>query len=83
MCMCVCVWLLTGPHRQTVLDLIPTRKKQVIEYTPTRCSGHDFFIVKPDNNPAMFSYAPGIGNLKYSCIASAFTKEASQGQLEC
>ena len=48
-----------------------------------RCSGHDFFIVKPDNNPAMFSYAPGIGNLKYSCIASAFTKEASQGQLEC
>lgn len=33
--------------------------------------------MKPDNTPAMFSYAPGVGpNLKYTSIASAFSKEA-------
>jgi len=47
-----------------------------------RTSGQDFFIIKPDKDPAMFSYAPGIGNLKFGCIASAFTKEAGQGQVE-
>lgn len=42
--------------------------------------GKDFFMVKPNSCPAMFSYTPGSGNLKWTSIASVFPKEVRSGQ---
>ena len=46
------------------------------------CSGADFYVVKPGNTVPLFSYTPGATNLKFSTIASAFTREAWDIQQE-
>ena len=40
------------------------------------CPGADFYVVKPGNTIPLFAYTPGVTNLKFSTIASAFTREA-------
>lgn len=36
----------------------------------------DFYVVKPDKTVPIFSWTPGIGNMKFSTAASVFTAEA-------
>ena len=37
--------------------------------------GDDYFIIKPSKNVPVFSYAPTLANLKFSTMASIFTRE--------
>ena len=37
---------------------------------------HDFYVVKPEKIVPIFSYTPGLGNIKFSTAASAFTAQA-------
>jgi len=43
---------------------------------PIWLTGHDFYIVKPDKTVPIFSYTPGLANMKFSSAASAFSSQA-------
>lgn len=51
-------------------------KHYSIPYDPSSfCTGTDFFEVKPGNTVPVFSYTPGVSGLKFSTIASAFSRQ--------
>ena len=39
-------------------------------------SDHDYYMVKPEKTVPIFSYTPGLGNVKFSTAASAFSAQA-------
>ena len=36
----------------------------------------DYFVVTPEKSVPIFSYTPGLGNMKFSTAASGFTNQA-------